>query len=83
MQFDSLFYVISKPMSTYIENSYTSKINRNEAVDVDENFTNVFETSKTIYDATSGDFNPTIGAVVNAWNFGLEGKIVSLDSFKN
>lgn len=81
-QFDSLFYVINKSMSTYIENSDISKINRNEAVEVNEHFTNVFKTSKTIYDVTSGAFDPTIGAVVNAWDFGPEGKIVSLDSLK-
>ena len=81
-QFDSLFYVINKSMSTYIENSDISKINRNEAVEVDEHFTNVFKTSKIIYDVTSGAFDPTIGAVVNAWDFGPEGKIVSLDSLK-
>jgi len=81
-QFDSLFYVINKSMSTYIENSDISKINRNEAVEVDEHFTNVFKTSKTIYDVTSGAFDPTIGAVVNAWDFGPEGKIISLDSLK-
>jgi thiamine biosynthesis lipoprotein len=81
-QFDSLFYVINKSMSTYIENSDISKINRNEAVEVDEHFTGVFKTSKTIYDVTSGAFDPTIGAVVNAWDFGPEGKIVSLDSLK-
>ena len=81
-QFDSLFYVINKSMSTYIENSDISKINRNEAVEVDEHFNNVFKTSKTIYDVTSGAFDPTIGAVVNAWDFGPEGKIVSLDSLK-
>ena len=81
-QFDNLFYVINKSMSTYIENSDISKINRNEAVEVNEHFTNVFKTSKTIYDVTSGAFDPTIGAVVNAWDFGPEGKIVSLDSLK-
>ena len=81
-QFDSLFYVINKSMSTYIENSDISKINRNEAVEVDEHFANVFNTSKTIYDVTSGAFDPTIGAVVNAWDFGPEGKIIALDSLK-
>lgn len=81
-QFDSLFYVINKSMSTYIENSDISKINRNEAVEIDEHFTKVFKTSKTIYDVTSGAFDPTIGAVVNAWDFGPEGKIISLDSLK-
>ena len=81
-QFDSLFHVINKSMSTYIENSDISKINRNETVEVDAHFVNVFKTSKTIYDVTEGAFDPTIGAVVNAWDFGPEGKIVMLDSLK-
>jgi thiamine biosynthesis lipoprotein len=81
-QFDSLFYVINKSMSTYIENSDISKINRNETIQVDEHFTTVFKTSKIIYHVTSGAFDPTIGAVVNAWDFGPEGKIVALDSIK-
>ena len=81
-EFDSLFYVINKSMSTYIENSDISKLNRNELVEIDEHFKNVFKTSKTIFNETNGAFDPTIGAVVNAWDFGPEGKIVNLDSTK-
>ncbi|TYA53203.1 FAD:protein FMN transferase [Formosa maritima] len=81
-QFDSLFYVINKSMSTYQTNSDISKINRNEAFGIDEHFTTVFDASKEIYNQTQGVFDPTIGAVVNAWDFGPEGKIESLDSLK-
>lgn len=81
-EFDSLFYVINKSMSTYIENSDISKLNRNEAVEVDEHFVNVYKTSRTIFNETNGAFDPTIGAVVNAWDFGPEGKIIGLDSLK-
>lgn len=81
-QFDSLFYVINKSLSTYIENSDISKLNRNESVEVDEHFANVFKSSKIIFEQTNGAFDPTIGAVVNAWDFGPEGKIVALDSIK-
>ncbi len=81
-QFDSLFYVINKSMSTYIHDSDISKLNRNEVVEVDTHFINVFNTSKIIYDVTSGAFDPTIGGIVNAWDFGPEGKIVALDSLK-
>ncbi len=81
-QLDSLFYVINKSMSTYQINSDISKLNRNEAVEIDEHFKTVFTVSKSIYEATKGAFDPTIGAVVNAWDFGPEGKIENLDSLK-
>jgi thiamine biosynthesis lipoprotein len=81
-QFDSLFYVINKSLSTYIQNSDISKLNRNEIVEVDKHFLNVFKSSKTIHKQTDGAFDPTIGAVVNAWDFGPEGKIIALDSLK-
>lgn len=81
-QFDSLFYVINKSMSTYQTNSDISKINRNEAHTIDEHFVKVFTLSKEIYNATKGAFDPTIGALVNAWGFGPEGEIVGLDSLK-
>ncbi|PWI30914.1 FAD:protein FMN transferase [Flavobacteriaceae bacterium LYZ1037] len=81
-QFDSLFYVINKSMSTYQANSDISKINSNEAFDIDTHFAHVFDASKEIYKQTQGVFDPTIGAVVNAWDFGPEGKIARLDSLK-
>ena len=79
-QLDSLFYVINKSMSTYLANSDISKLNRNEWVIIDEHFKKVFNTSKKIFHETNGAFDPTIGAVVNAWDFGPEGKIINLDS---
>lgn len=81
-QFDSLFYVVNASMSTYQTNSIISKLNRNESNQVDEHFIKVYEASKIIYSETKGVFDPTIGAVVNAWDFGPEGKIVDLDSLK-
>lgn len=71
-QFDSLFTVINQSMSTYIETSNISKLNRNESVIVDAHFENVFSASKEIFKATEGIFDPTIGDVVNAWSFGAE-----------
>lgn len=79
---DSLFFEINKSMSTYQKDSDISKLNRNEDVEIDHHFKTVFQNSATIYNATNGAFDPTIGAVVNAWDFGPEGKIVDLDSLK-
>lgn len=81
-QFDSLFEIINVSMSTYQQDSDISKINRNEAFAIDEHFKNVYKASKEIYEATDGVFDPTIGILVNAWDFGPEGKVVALDSLK-
>lgn len=79
---DSLFYVINKSMSTYQVNSDISKLNRNESNEIDSHFAKVFDASKHIYKETNGFFDPTIGNLVNAWDFGPEGNIVNLDSLK-
>ncbi|WP_299119633.1 FAD:protein FMN transferase [uncultured Winogradskyella sp.] len=71
-QFDSLFNVVNQSLSTYIPNSDISQLNRNETTKVDNHFENVFKASKIIYRLTEGVFDPTIGNVVNAWNFGAE-----------
>ncbi len=81
-QFDSLFYVINKSLSTYQTNSIISKINRNEWTHFDDHFVKVFESAKTIYKETQGAFDPTIGVLVNAWGFGPEGKVKDIDSLK-
>lgn len=82
VQFDSLFDVVNQSLSTYWEHSDISKLNRNEKQTVDEHFISVFEASKEIYKETDGAFDPTIGAVVNAWDFGPSGKVIDLDSIK-
>lgn len=81
-QFDSIFYIINKSMSTYQTNSIISKLNRNEKVALDSHFIKVFDASKTIHQLTEGVFDPTIGVLVNAWDFGPEGTIENLDSLK-
>ena len=80
--FDSLFSIINTSLSTYREDSGISKINRNEDTKVDDHFMTVFNKAKEIFEKTEGAFDPTIGAVVNAWNFGPKGKVVGLDELK-
>ncbi|MDP5158355.1 MAG: FAD:protein FMN transferase [Flaviramulus sp.] len=79
---DSLFFVINNSMSTYQTNSIISQLNRNENNKVDNHFIKVFSASKQIFQQTNGAFDPTIGVLVNAWDFGPEGKIENLDSLK-
>ncbi|MBR9846402.1 MAG: FAD:protein FMN transferase [Algicola sp.] len=71
-QFDSLFAVVNQSMSTYIPDSDLSKLNRNEAIVMDAHFKKVFSASKIIHKTTEGVFDPTIGDVVNAWDFGAD-----------
>lgn len=81
-QFDSLFSVLNKSLSTYQKNSDISRINRNEDIEIDEHFIRVYDVSKKIYELTNGAFDPTIGNVVNAWSFGADDAIKELDSLK-
>ncbi|MDO1501452.1 FAD:protein FMN transferase [Winogradskyella maritima] len=71
-QFDSIFAVINNSLSTYIPDSDISKLNRGETVTMDKHFDNVYQASKKIFKETRGIFDPTIGNVVNAWDFGPE-----------
>ncbi|WP_299215530.1 FAD:protein FMN transferase [uncultured Aquimarina sp.] len=81
--YDSIINVINTSMSTYQNDSDISKINFGDTtVSVDNHFKNVFNTSKRIYKETEGVFDPTVGVLVNAWDFGPKGKIVALDSLK-
>lgn len=81
-QFDSLFFIINKSMSNYQVNSDISKLNRNETVGIDAHFIKVFKASKKLYRETEGVFDPTIGKLVNAWDFGSEKPKAKLDSLK-
>ncbi len=81
-EFDQIFNDINHSMSIYIPNSIISEVNKNRTTKIDMHFKTVFETSKRVFDETNGRFDPTIGAVVNAWDFGPEGKIEQLDSVK-
>ncbi len=81
--YDSIVSVINTSMSTYSKDSDISRINRGDtAIVIDTHFKKVFTASKKIYKETEGAFDPTIGVLVNAWDFGPEGKIVALDSLK-
>lgn len=82
LQFDSLFSEVNQSMSTYMIDSDISKLNRNEGNQLDDHFIRVFEESQRIFKETNGVFDPTIGVVVNAWDFGPQGKIQNLDSLK-
>ncbi|GAA4108497.1 FAD:protein FMN transferase [Aquimarina addita] len=81
--YDSLITVINTSMSTYQEDSDISRINKGDSlVVVDDHFQKVFNVSKRIHKETNGVFDPTIGVLVNAWDFGPQGNVKALDSLK-
>ena len=79
---DSIFAAINQSMSNYQDDSDISKVNKHELEVVDAYFVEVFKASKKIYNETNGVFDPTIGKLVNAWNFGSEQNKTKLDSLK-
>ncbi|MBN1925087.1 MAG: FAD:protein FMN transferase [Prolixibacteraceae bacterium] len=60
--------------STFNKESVISKINRNETVEADSHFVNVFKKSLEISEISEGAFDATVAPLVNAWGFGFEKK---------
>lgn len=82
-QYDSIITLINSSMSTYQTDSDISKINKGDTtITVDDHFVTVFNIAKKIHKETQGAFDPTIGVLVNAWDFGPEGGVKRLDSLK-
>lgn len=76
---DSIVNLVNLSMSTYLENSDISRINRGDSsVVVDEHFVNVFKASQKIYTQSNGFFDPTVGVLVNAYGFGPGKSITDL-----
>jgi len=82
-EIDSLVSVINGSLSTYIAASDISRINDGDSsIVVDGYFSEVFDKSKKIYRESGGAFDPTVGVLVNAWGFGPENEMLSIDSNK-
>ncbi|MCS5663515.1 MAG: FAD:protein FMN transferase, partial [Flavobacteriales bacterium] len=69
---DSILHAVDQSLSTYVEESVISKINKNESMQTDSLFMRVFEMAVNIAKETDGAFDPTIAPVVNFWGFGFE-----------
>lgn len=67
---DSILKVIDLSMSTYIDNSLITKINKGEHLPIDPHFEKVLSASMDIYKQSHGIFDPSIGQLINAWGFG-------------
>ncbi len=80
---DSIIKLINKSMSTYIYDSDISKVNRGDSLlKVDIHFQKVYNAANHVWKKTEGYFDPTVGALVNAYGFGPEKKIKSITESK-
>ena len=78
---DSIFLIFNNSLSTYIDSSIISRVNKNEDVIVDELFIDVFIKSKVIFQKSAGLFDPTIGQLLEYYGFGPNKEIndINLD----
>jgi len=76
---DSVINAVNTSLSTYQDNSLISRINKGEKLKVDEQFKEVYQAAKKIYNETDGLYDPTIGILVNAWGFGPKEKIKNIE----
>lgn len=80
---DSITKLINKSMSTYTYDSDISKVNRGDSLlKVDIHFQKVYNAANHVWKKTEGYFDPTVGALVNAYGFGPEKKIKSITESK-
>lgn len=68
---DKVFDLMNQSMSTYIPTSDISRINKGDTtIVVDDYFREVYLKAQEVWKTTGGMFDPTVGALVNAWGFG-------------
>lgn len=63
---------VDASLSMFNQNSTISKVNRNEQIEPDRMFVDVFELAQNISKQTNGAFDITVAPLVNAWGFGFK-----------
>jgi len=72
LQIDSLFANFDLSLSTYVDSSIISRINKNDnTVRTDTNFETMFACAQLVSQQTHGAFDITVAPLVNAWGFGF------------
>ncbi|WP_340202992.1 FAD:protein FMN transferase [Ascidiimonas sp. W6] len=70
-EIELIFVKMNESLSTYLPTSLISKVNRGDSTIVtDAYFKEVFSKAYDVWAITDGDFDPTVGSLVNAWGFG-------------
>lgn len=79
-QVDSVLDEIDMAASVWVPNSVISEVNNADAASftivspTNSYFQDNFQLCKEVYNNTNGAFNPTVGALVNAWGFGFKNR---------
>ena len=63
---------VDASLSAFNPQSTVSKVNRNEAVEADRMFSEVFDLALKVSEATGGAFDITVAPLVNLWGFGFK-----------
>lgn len=74
-EIEALLKEFDKTASMWVKNSIISKINRNEEIEINEDFSILFNMSKEVFEKSNHAFDPTIGPLVNAWGFGFTDRL--------
>ncbi len=71
---DQLFRDVDNAMSTYVENSQISRLNRGDTLEPDPFLATVHEKSIEVWKASDAYFDPTVGKLVRFWGFGPDAR---------
>jgi len=78
-EIEALLAEFDQSLSTYIDTSLISRINRNLTDRTDPYFQTVFSEAARMYEITGGAFDITVGPLIDAWGFGRGGKMEMTD----
>jgi thiamine biosynthesis lipoprotein len=68
---DAELQAFNLSLNPFNPHSIISKVNSNEAVEVDEWFTEVFNKAQEISERSGGAFDTTVAPIINLWGFGF------------
>ncbi len=71
-EIEAALHTFDLSLNPFLENSIITKVNRNEPVELDSLFLNVFYRSQEVSSKSGGKFDITMSPLINAWGFGFQ-----------
>lgn len=66
----AVFREVGGSLNVFDPQSLASRVNTSDSIDIDDNYTRVYDMSRKINRITDGAFDPTLGPFITAWGFG-------------